>query len=273
MAQEKKTRSRKWVFTLNNYTADDLEQVHSLPTTYWIYGKEVGETGTPHLQGCMFFKSARTLGQCSKLLPRAFIETMAGTPAQAIEYCKKDGDWSECGTPPLSQEAKGDLEKARWKKARLAAEAGDFDSIDDDIFLRHYANIKKIKADYRPIPECMGELDFHWYVGPTGCGKTRKAWDENPGLYKKLRSKWWDNYNGEDCVLIDEWSPDLHMLASHLKEWCDHYPFRAETKGGTITIRPKKLIITSNYTIEECFPNPQDCLPLLRRFNVTTWTE
>lgn len=40
-----------------------------------------------------------------------------------------------------------------------------------------------------------------------------------------------------------------------LKEliWVDHFRLKAEFKGVSMTIRPKPIIITSNYTIDECF--------------------
>ena len=41
-----------------------------------------------------------------------------------------------------------------------------------------------------------------------------------------------------------------------------------ETKGGTVVLRPVKIIVCSNYTIQECFPDPRDHMPLLRRFQV-----
>jgi hypothetical protein len=53
-----------------------------------------------------------------------------------------------------------------------------------------------------------------------------------------------------------------------LKEWCDHHPFAAETKGSTTVLRPPKVIITSNYSMEECFTDPNILEPLKRRLNV-----
>ena len=37
-----------------------------------------------------------------------------------------------------------------------------------------------------------------------------------------------------------------------------------------MTIRPEKLVVTSNYSPEQCFSNPEDIGPILRRFRVVT---
>ena len=42
----------------------------------------------------------------------------------------------------------------------------------------------------------------------------------------------------------------------------------AEYKGGSIRIRPEKIIVTSNYLPEQCFTNREDIAPILRRFRV-----
>ena len=50
--------------------------------------------------------------------------------------------------------------------------------------------------------------------------------------------------------------------------WADHYPFKAATKGGQILIRPKRIIVTSNYPIAGCWEAQEDRDPMLRRFKV-----
>jgi len=70
-------------------------------------------------------------------------------------------------------------------------------------------------------------------------------------------------------VAIEEWSPKNECTGAYLKVWADRYPFTAQIKGGSLTkARPIKLIVLSNYTIEDCFPDARDYEPLLRRFTV-----
>jgi len=70
-------------------------------------------------------------------------------------------------------------------------------------------------------------------------------------------------------VAIEEWSPKNECTGAYLKIWADRYPFTAQIKGGSLTkARPIKLIVLSNYSIEDCFPDARDYEPLKRRFTV-----
>jgi len=119
------SQAKRWCFTLNNPTADEIAALSAWASTnpaYCIIGREVGENGTPHLQGFLILKRKRRLAQC-KLLPglsRAHFEVTRGTAIQAAEYCKKDGDFHEFGSLPESQQGKrSDFEIFKdWCKAR-----------------------------------------------------------------------------------------------------------------------------------------------------------
>jgi hypothetical protein len=57
-------------------------------------------------------------------------------------------------------------------------------------------------------------------------------------------------------------------LGHHLKLWGDHFSFLGETKGGMIRIRPKRIIVTSNYSLHDCFPETQLQDAVSRRFKI-----
>jgi hypothetical protein len=159
-----------------------------------------------------------------------------------------------------------DVEKDRYKKARLAAEEGKFDSIPADLYIKYYKNYCLMYVHQRALVywEPLAALDNYWFVGPTGTGKSLTACKENEVHYAKDLTDRWDGYKDEPCVIIDNWSPrDLPMI-TYLKAWGDHHAFRARIKGGYINIRPKKIIVTSNYSIKECSGGNDG--PLERRF-------
>jgi len=261
-------RARGYCYTLNNYSPEELTALKAIDCKYQCIGYETGEKGTPHVQGYLYYKNKKSLKQVKKDIPRAHLEQQLGSFEQAIEYCKKGGSYEELGVAPISQKKNGENEKKRYERAWELAKEGNIEEIDADIRMRLYGTIKRIKEDYQKDPGSMPEIDFWWYYGDSGTGKSRKAREENPGAYIKNPNKWWDGYVDQECVIIDEWSPCHEVLANHLKKWADHHSFNAERKGGHMCIRPKKIIITSNYSIDECFTAEQDAAPIKRRFKV-----
>jgi hypothetical protein len=86
---------KKWCFTLNNYTKEEYSyivlQFDTLALKY-IIGKEVGECGTPHLQGYVNFHKKARLTALKKLNTRLHWEK-ARDEANSIIYCAKDNDY------------------------------------------------------------------------------------------------------------------------------------------------------------------------------------
>lgn len=264
-------RSRGWCWTINNPALGDTFDLERLKTaaTYYVYGIERGsDRGTLHWQGYCYFKNHVTMARVKQLLQRAHIEPQRGTCNQAINYCKKDGDFEEWGQAP--ELGGGQTQRERWRELIELSESGDMDTIKDKFpseYFRYHERIKSLRKRGGDVLD--GDLQHEWWYGPTGTGKSRTLWQLYPTHYAKELNKWWDGYEDEEVVAIEEWSPKNECTASFLKVWADRYPFPAQIKGGSLKkIRPKKLIVLSNYTIDQCFPAAEDRDPIKRRFKV-----
>lgn len=264
------SRTRSFIFTHNNYPNTELED--NLVCKYIVYGKEVAPTtNTPHLQGFVHFHTVKTVQQVIKLLPGCHIEP-AIDPEAAIEYCKKEGDFTERGeymSRKRRVEAAVEANLQRWDEARQAAKEGRFEDIPADIYMRYTSNCHRIHLMNQPILETLqGDLEHEWIWGEAGVGKSRTAREENPGAYTKDITKWWDNYKGEEVVIIDDIGKYDVKFARCLKIWADRYPFQAEMKGSSRLIRPRKIVVTSQYAITDIWDDVATCSALARRFKI-----
>lgn len=109
-----------------------------------------------------------------------------------------------------------------------------------------------------------GPPQNEWHWGPPGVGKSYYVRHKYDTAYIKSNNVWWDGYNGEDVVIIEEMGPG-QIRAHHINQWADSYCFKADVKNGFIQIRPKKIVITSNFKIEECWEGNQDCIEAVKR--------
>lgn len=94
-----------WCFTWNNY--DELDYSSIVPEflkkncVQYIYAREVGESGTPHIQGAFVLKTKMRVKSLSDMLNKVHFEKMRGTIKQAFEYCRKqDPDYVEVSDIP-----------------------------------------------------------------------------------------------------------------------------------------------------------------------------
>lgn len=84
--------SRKFVFTINNYTEAEVKRIKDIPCARIVAGKEVGDEGTPHVQGAVVFtRPMRITAVRNALGGRAHVEEMMGTWSNQ-DYCVKDGE-------------------------------------------------------------------------------------------------------------------------------------------------------------------------------------
>jgi len=101
-------RAKSWCFTLNNYTDDEYDRVlaacRAVPFSRYIIGKEIGEQGTPHLQG--FVSTTTEYHKFRPLEAARFRDVAIRDGKNAVSwrvakgsiddnrvYCSKDGDF------------------------------------------------------------------------------------------------------------------------------------------------------------------------------------
>lgn len=260
---ERNQKSRRWCGTLNNYSEEELtawvklaEEVTAGSHEFisWVtFQEEVApSSGTPHIQFYVIFKeNYRRQTVVNKLPGAVHTEPCKGDHASNKEYCSKEESRKEggiCmmgGTEPRPG-ARSDLVRI---KARLDEGAKEAEIANE--FFGQWVRYHKAFNRYRGIklPNRSFPTFTQVYWGPPGTGKTRAAFDEaGPDAYwlpKPNGSRvFWDGYEGQEHVVIDEffgWMPRDLMCRI-----CDRYPFRVETKGGSVPFVAKKIWITSN---------------------------
>jgi len=271
---DKNQRHRRFCFTWNNYPLDAEDQLRCFferkAGEYLVVGREKGESGTPHLQGYICLKHGIAFTALKKHFPQIHLERAKGTPKQNQDYCTKDGDFFEVGeVPEETGKSGGEASRETWRNILSAAESGNWDYLKRE-YPRVWTTMSE-KLISKRVPRTTvidGETQNEWWYGETGTGKSRLAWEKYGTIcYQKMLNKWWDGYDDQPVVIIEEWSPKNEVTASALKIWADRYPFTAQIKGGVLQkIRPTKIIVISNYRLNDCFPDTRDGDPIARRF-------
>lgn len=155
-----------------------------------------------------------------------------------------------------------------WDAVVESARRSDLESIPSDLLVRYYGNLKRIGMDNLKPVELERKVLCYW--GATGVGKSRRAWQEATlqGYPKDPRTKFWDGYNGQRSVVIDEFRGAIDI--SHILRWCDRYPCIVEVKGSAAVLKAELIIFTSNLPPSEWYPliDKATYEALLRRMQV-----
>lgn len=112
-------QARRWVFTLNNPTDDEEQRLADHfelgdPFRYAVFGREVGDSGTPHLQGFIILTTPKRRNWLTqRFFPRCYLEPAVADSTAASDYCKKTGVFDEFGELPSEQGKRTDVDRLR----------------------------------------------------------------------------------------------------------------------------------------------------------------
>lgn len=244
---KKYLRSRRWVFTLNNYTEDELDHISGIESEYLLYGMETGEEGTPHLQGYIVFKWQKSFNTVKSLIQRAHWEVAKGNSDENYAYCtKQDKHPFEKGTKPVDK-----------KKRPNPSEILKQDEINGQKRLQTRRILYGIGLEKEMFKEILHndlvKPEIVYIYGSSGTGKTYFALQDALKTfgYKNVATIRFDK-NGfahchdpqKDCLVWMEFRPSCLDAVSFL-ELIDGYGCHLNVKHGSVFVRPKCIYICS----------------------------
>lgn len=259
-------QARYWLLTI---PFAHYPQVELVPPVVYIKGQqEIGAGGLHHWQLLVQCSKKVTLAGIKRcFVPQAHCEISRSEAADAYvwkEDTRVPDTQFELGEKPVRRNNKTD-----WDNVLTKVKQGKIDEVPADIVIRHYSSLKRIAVDAMVnIPRENITAKYFW--GVSGSGKTRQAWDEATldAYIKNPNTKWWDGYRGQENVIIDEFTGRIDI--SYLLTWLDRYPCTVEVKGFSVPLKSTKFWITSNLSIEECYPDAkqEQIAALRRRLNI-----
>lgn len=264
--------SREWVFTINNPSEADHNEIREANSRYTCYAPEVGTQGTQHLQGYIVFQDNKTRSAVSKILTRAWLAPRSphSSPAEARQYIvgpyskngkekPKNPDAWEVGQLP-SQGKRTDL--VAFHRAIQEGKRGPDLSVDHLAIRAKYPKLEqtlifendRIQARRDYDEGITREVHVRW--GPPRSGKTRYVYENFSDVFepeiKPYGQHWWTGYQGQEVVLLDEF--DGQIPIRDFLRITDRYPWCVGTKGGHVWLRAKKIFICSNTNPKDWYP-------------------
>jgi hypothetical protein len=273
-------RFRSVCFTLNNYTALELQCIYNEASggafKYIVLQQERGAVGTPHIQGYAQRAQPTEFNTWKRLLgARCHLEQSRGTPAQNREYCTKDADRIpgtviyEKGEIPVQGE-RNDLSEVFEAAKDQSMSIRDLVDTNGAAFIRYHKGILSVRSifsDHR-----TAKTKVFWFYGATGLGKSYECARLAPNaFYKDMSSHWWCGYdpNEHDDVVFEDYRCDFAKFHVMLR-LLDFTKLSIQTKGGNVNFRAKRIFISTPRSPLETWVgrSEEDLQQLLRRIEV-----
>jgi len=270
-------RHASWVFVINNPTAGDLGRIDGLvdsdetdPVTgkpsalrYLAVSDEVGESGTPHLQGYLELTNGGKVLQALRkwLSLRGSYAPRHGTPLQAAQYAGGCGGQTPAKAGSRLRREVGKITKQGAREdlktiPELVRQGATMTGMMEAGQVMNSATMRFAEGAMKILePARVGTCVTLWIWGPSGAGKSYAAMRAFPGAFlKKATSReWWDGYDGEDVVILDDFR-DSHMSFGDFIGITDPaVPARVQVKGGMRQLRATTIVVTSVFPPSEIY--------------------
>jgi len=240
------SRHRSWCITLNNFTSSDKFSMDMLfkRCKFGVVADEVGENGTPHLQGYVSLNSPLSLIAIKKYLPRAHFIVANGSDEENLIYCTKDGkNIKQVGVPSVGQGSRTDIKELaqKIKDGEITLEECMFEY--PELYVRYSRSLEKMFNAVMLPRDTPPEV--YWRYGLAGTGKTRYCIEKHPSHYVKDGTPWWDNYNQQDAIIIDDFDNSIPYRT--LLRILDRYVYQGQVKGSYVQINSPFIYITCEH--------------------------
>lgn len=270
-------KSRRYCFTIPNYTEDELEDFHILAKSlekhrYICYGLEISpETGMKHIQGYVELIDAQRFSflqkyigiKRNKKILKFHIEIANGTASENKKYVSKEGTIFEYGEP-LTQGSRTDM---KIIKEAVKSNPRNIKEVID----MHGNNLQQVKFAESLQRYYFSERDPQtppvvlWLHGPSGIGKTKLVYDTFKDICAVSDYKWLGtNYVQNECLLFDDFR-EFNLSFEEVLKITDRYPFTLAVKGGHVPLNSPYIIFTSPNPINQTFRGTKEDLEQIRR--------
>lgn len=258
--------SRSWFLTIHPEEEDTVLEPEPWDCVrYAVWQKERGKkSGRIHFHLYVELHRAQRFQRVQKWIgyPTANCKKKWGTRDQARNYCMKektrvDGPWEIGSWEAGGQGARTDLAKA----VEMIKDGADEIAIIEQcpiVFVKYHRGLDRVRAAYaKRAAMRFREVEVHVRYGVAGTGKTRFVWEsfDYQGVYATPLGggMWFDNYDGEGVLLIDDFYGEKYSYADFLR-LTDGYPIQIPVKGGYRWAQYTKVFITSNKHPIEWYP-------------------
>lgn len=267
-----------WCFT-NHLLEDKIDSSAGGRIVYVVWQLEVCPTsGKVHQQGYLELKTATSLGSVKTLLPGAHWTPARGSGQQNTDYCTKMESRAKEGYDTFTfgvmkgQGKRTDLKELAEEIKEAPVQGLTFASVclsRPDQYIKYNKGMEKLDFMVRQSIKVRAAPKILWLRGESGSGKTHAVREallssDAPYYRKPAGNKWWDGYNGERIVWLDDF--DRESVAWRLLlNVLDRDVIKVEIKGGFVNLFATTFIFTSNEEPKVIYYDVLDMLPLLRR--------